>query len=130
MTLSAKAQAALVAFARATARAATLPSADPGPNRPCDVVLHSDQGVYRPDGSQQPFRRGGRSYVLVRTVPIAPSTARLVLVDETFRCGGAMLAQLLRAGYLAEAAVGRGYVLTAQGRERAAAATSDDPPRT
>jgi hypothetical protein len=124
MALSRKALATLVALATATegAPSVIIRGTDGHRYRIPDVLLHSDQGVYRPGGAQIPFRRGARSYVLVRRVPVAPDGFRLVLLDETFTCGSRTLSQLVDAAYLVAVADGHGYVLTALGCEAAARA--------
>ena len=122
MALSRKALATLVALATATESASslTIRGTDGAAYRIPDVMLHSDQGVYRPDGSQIPFRRGARSFVFVRRVPVAPNGLRLVLLDQHFTCGSGTLALLLAHAYLMAVADGHGYVLTELGREAAA----------
>lgn len=87
-----------------------------------DVVLHSDQGIYRAGGVQQPFRRGPLSYMLVRRMRVAPDALRLVLVDERLRCSSTTLAQLRAHDLLVQAADGHGYALTVAGLAVAARA--------
>ncbi len=114
-------RATLVALAAAPASASPVEvrASDGRAYRIPDVLLHSDQGVYRPNGAQQPFRRGARSYVIVRRVTVPPTGLRMVLVDEQVRCGGSTLKQLLQADLIEPVADGYGYVLTAAGWEAA-----------
>jgi hypothetical protein len=126
--LSAKAEATLAAFARAIA--ARPARSDASSIAVPVVVLHGDQGVFYQNGSQLPFRSGPRSYVLACWTPLRRSHERMVVVDERFRCGGAALAELLDHKYVAQAADGRGYVLTVEGAERARALAQNDPPHT
>jgi hypothetical protein len=92
-------RATLVALAAATASASPVEirASDGRAYRIPDVLLHSDQGIYRPNGAQQPFRRGARSYVIVRRVTVSLTGLRMVLVDEQVRCGG-LYAQATAAG--------------------------------
>ncbi len=124
MALSRKALATLVALATATegAPSVIIRGTDGHRYRIPDVLLHSDQGVYRASGAQIPFRRGARSYVLVRRLQVAPNGVRLVLLDETFTCGSRTLSELVDAVYLVAVADDHGYVLTALGCEVAARA--------
>ncbi len=122
MALTRKGRETLVRLARATEGAAPQLVRDlhGATWQVPDVVLHSDQGVYRADRTQHPFRRGARSYVVVRRVRVPPAGWRLVLLDEQFTCGSTTLSDLVREGYLMRAADQLGFLLTERGRDEAA----------
>jgi hypothetical protein len=124
MALTPKGRQTLVALARATEGAAPLIVRDVhgATFAVPDVALHSDQGIYRADGAQRAFRRGARSYVLVRRVRTPPAGWRLVLLDQRFSCGSITLSDLVREGYLMRAADAMGFLLSERGRDEAARA--------